>query len=140
MLYFRVPASRRSVPRAFKTRFFAKQARKASIDDGELCRVIKDLAAGKGTDLGGGVYKKRLEDNRYRSIIVAKSDSYWVFEFLFAKQDTDNITTAALDGFRTLADTYASLQPSQLTALLKNRDLKEICNDTLGDKDGAVTD
>jgi hypothetical protein len=44
------------------------------------------------------------------------------------------ITSAALDGFRTLADSYASLQPSQLTDLLKNGDLKEICNDTLDQK------
>lgn len=127
----------RPFPRAFKTRFFGKQARKASIDDAELCRVARDLANGKGTDLGGGVYKKRLEGNRYRSIILAKSDAYWVFEFLFAKNDADNITATALDGFRTLAGSYASLRPSQLTALLKNGDLKEICDDSRGDKDAA---
>ena len=124
-----MPVARRDLPRVFKTKFFAKKTRKAGIDDAELCRVSKDLADGKGTDLGGGVYKKRLEDNRYRSIIAAKSDSCWVFEYLFAKKDADNITATALEGFRTLADTYAALTPSQLTALLKNGDLKEICND-----------
>jgi hypothetical protein len=127
-----MPAARPQ-PRAFKAKFFARQARKAGIDDAELCRVIRDLADGKGTDLGGGVYKKRLDGNRYRSIIVAKSDFYWVFEFLFAKKDADNITATALDGFRTLADTYASLRPAQLTALLKADDLTEICHDALDD-------
>ena len=127
----------RAFPRAFKTKFFGRQARKAGIDDTELCRVIRDLADGKGTDLGGGVYKKRLDGNRYRSIIIAKSDLYWVFEFLFAKNDAANITATALDGFRTLADSYATLRPSQLTALLKDGDLKEICNGSLDDKDAT---
>jgi hypothetical protein len=135
-----VSATRRNLPKVFKTKFFGKQARKAGIGDAELCRVIQDLAAGKGTDLGGGVYKKRLDENRYRSIIVAKSDLYWVFEFLFAKKDTDNITSAELDGFRTLADSYAGLRPSQLTALLKNGDLKEICNDPRIDKSDSAAE
>lgn len=78
------------LPRSFKTKYFAKQARKAKIDDKELCRVLQDLVEGKATDLGGGVYKKRLGDNRHRSIIVAKSDEYWVFEFRFAKKDADS--------------------------------------------------
>lgn len=117
-------------PRSFKTKYFAKQARKANIDDKELCRVLKDLSEGRGTDLGGGVYKKRLNDNQHRSIVVAKSDEYWVLEFLFAKKDADNITEVALDGFRALADTYVVLKPSQLTKLLKDGDLKEICNDS----------
>lgn len=119
----------RALQKTFKTRFFAKLAQKAKVDDAELCRVVKDLAVGKGTDLGGGVYKKRLQGNRYRSIIVAKSDDYWVFEFLFAKKDADNITTSALEGFRELAISYASLQPAQLGELLKNGDLTEICHD-----------
>lgn len=135
-----MPVTRRALPRVFKTKFFGKQARKAGIDDAELCRVIQDLADGKGIDLGGGVYKKRLEENRYRSIIVAKSDAYWVFEFLFAKKDSDNITSTELDGFRTLADSYAGLRPSQLTALLKNGALKEICNASFIDKSDSVAD
>jgi hypothetical protein len=119
----------RTRPRSFKTKYFARQARKANIDDKELCRVLKSLAEGKGTDLGGGVYKKRLNDNEHRSIIVAKSDEIWVFEFLFAKKDADNITDAAIDGFRTLADSYAVIKPSHLLSLLRDGDLKEICND-----------
>lgn len=138
MLYFKMSAAPRDVPRAFKTTFFAKQARKANIRDAEFCRVIKDLADGKGTDLGGRVFKKRLEENRYRSIILAKSRAYWVFEYLFAKKDADSITAAALDGFRTLADAYDSLTPTQLTVLLRNGDLKEICDDSRSGKDDSA--
>lgn len=123
----------RTRPRCFATKFFAKLARKARIAEQELCRILEDLSEGKATDLGGGVYKKRLNDNQHRSIILAKSDRYWVLEFLFAKKDADDITEAALDGFRTLADAYAALTSRQLRDLLLAGDLKEICHDSTGD-------
>ena len=124
------PANPRPLPRCFKTRFFSKQARKARVVDEELCKILRELSEGKATDLGGGVFKKRLGKNDYRSIIVAKSDFYWVLEFLFAKKDADSITSIALDSFRTLADSYAKLKPPQLAELLTAGDLEEICNDT----------
>ncbi len=72
------------------------------------------------------MYKKRLNDNQHRSIILAKSEAYWGLEFLFAKKDASNITDAALDGFRILAGRYAALKPQQLAKLLEDGDLKEI--------------
>ena len=124
------PANPRRLPRCFKTRFFSKQARKARIGDEELCEILRELGEGKATDLGGGVFKKRLAKNDYRSIIVAKSEFYWVLEFLFAKKDAASITSVALDSFRTLADSYAKLKPPQLAQLLMAGDLEEICSDT----------
>ncbi len=58
--------------RAFKTAWFAKAARKALINDEELCEAIGEVRLGQADDLGGGVFKKRLDKNRRRSIIVAK--------------------------------------------------------------------
>jgi len=128
------PATSRRLPRCFKTRFFSRQVRKARIGDEELCKILRELSEGKATDLGGGVFKKRLGKNDYRSIIVAKSDLYWVLEFLFAKKDADSITSVALDRFRTLADSYAKLEPRQLAELLAAGDLTEICSDTTTNK------
>ena len=122
-------ATPRPLPRAFQTKFFAKQARKAGIRMDELRRILAEVAVGKAVDLGGGVFKKRLQKNAYRSIIVAKSADYWVLEFLFAKNDADAITPAALDGFRTLASAYANLKPSQLAQLLANGEWEEILHD-----------
>jgi hypothetical protein len=124
-----MPTAPRPLARGFKTAFFAKQARKAKISDQELCRILLELAEGKATDLGGGVFKKRLQHNEYRSILIAKSDDYWILEFLFAKKDADNITATALDGFRVLADRYATLSVQQLDRLLEDGDLLEICDD-----------
>ena len=57
---------------------------------------------GQADDLGGGVFKKRLRKNQYRSIIVAKGGRYWVYVFLFAKQDRANIEDDELREFRAL--------------------------------------
>ena len=95
----------------------------------ELRRILAEVAEGKAVDLGGGVFKKRLQRNAYRSIIVAKSADYWVLEFLFAKNDADSITPGALDGFRTLASAYANLKPFQLAQLLANGEREEISHD-----------
>ena len=59
-------------PRAFKTAWFSKAAAKVGITDAELCAAFHEFLAGRCDDLGGGVYKKRLAENRHRSIVVAK--------------------------------------------------------------------
>jgi hypothetical protein len=77
--------------RIFKTAWFAKAARKTHIPDSELCAAIRQVMLGQADDLGGGVFKKRLSRNLYRSIIVAKGGRYWIYAYLFAKQDRANI-------------------------------------------------
>jgi hypothetical protein len=77
--------------RTFKTAWFAKAARKAHITDEELCSVIQQVTLGQADDLGGGVFKKRLRKNQYRSIILARAGHFWVYEYLFAKQDRADI-------------------------------------------------
>jgi len=72
--------------RAFKTAWFTKAARKARIKDEDLCEAIEDVRKGQADDLGGGVFKKRLNKNMHRSIILAKGGRYWIYEFLFAKK------------------------------------------------------
>jgi hypothetical protein len=71
--------------RFFKTAWFAKAVRKADIGDVELCRAARQAMAGQADDLGGGVFKKRLNDNMYRSILLAKAGRFWIHAFLFAK-------------------------------------------------------
>ena len=114
--------------RAFKTAWFAKAARKAHITDEELCSAIWQIVRGQADDLGGGVYKKRLRKNQYRSIILAKAGTFWVYEYLFAKQDRANIDDDELIEFRKLAKVYGALTPKQVNRLLKDQDWMEICN------------
>ncbi|HXT81722.1 MAG TPA: type II toxin-antitoxin system RelE/ParE family toxin [Acetobacteraceae bacterium] len=114
--------------RAFKTAWFAKAARKARIKDDELCKAIQEVMNGQANDLGGGVFKKRLNKNMHRSIILAKGGRYWIYEYLFAKKDRANIEDDELEDFRTLAKSYATLREEQIARLLEDRDLTEICH------------
>ncbi|HLJ26036.1 MAG TPA: type II toxin-antitoxin system RelE/ParE family toxin [Candidatus Angelobacter sp.] len=86
--------------RVFKTAWFSQAAKKAHIADDELCAAIRQVMLGQADDLGGGVFKKRLRKNLYRSIILAKGGQYWVCEYLFAKKDRDNIAADELAEFR----------------------------------------
>jgi hypothetical protein len=84
---------------------------------------------GQADDLGGGVFKKRLNENRHRSIILAKGGAHWIYEYLFGKSARDNIDEDELAAFRMLAKSYASMTEKQLTSLLASEDLFEICHD-----------
>lgn len=86
------------------------------------------MTKGQADDLGGGVFKKRLNRNRHRSIILAKGGKYWIYTYLFAKNDRANIEDKELAGFRKLAKTYEALNSHQIDQLLENGDFTEICH------------
>lgn len=115
--------------RTFKTSWFAKVAKKAKIKDLDLCEAIHQVMDGQAVDLGGGVYKKRLHDNKHRSIILARGGCYWIYEYMFAKKDRDNIDDNELADFRKLAKLYSVLSIHQLDQLVKNKSLIEICHE-----------
>lgn len=115
--------------RVFKSAWFDKTARKAQITDSHLCAAIQQVMLGQADDLGGGVYKKRLNDNMHRSIVLAKGGQYWVYQFLFAKKDRDNIDDDELATFKLLAKHYAQLNEEQVTQMLAIREFLEICHD-----------
>ena len=121
--------------RAFKTVWFAKAARKARIaarkariKDNELREAIREVMKGQADDLGGGIFKKRLNKNMHRSIILAKGGRYWIYEYLFAKKDRANIDDEELVQFRALAKSYQTLTEPQVARLLKDGDWVEICD------------
>ena len=95
--------------------------------DAALCKAITQVMAGQADDLGGGVFKKRLAGNQYRSIILARGGGYWVYQYLFAKQDRANIDDAELAAFRMLAKQYAALSPDQAEAQVADGHWTEIC-------------
>ena len=115
--------------RVYKTALFSKAARKAHIADRELCEAIRQVMNGQAVDLGGGVFKKRLNRNMLRSIILTKAGERWIYEYLFAKKDRNNIDDDELGGFRKLAKIYEGLGDRQFIALVGNGDLTEICHD-----------
>jgi len=114
--------------RIFKTAWFAKAARKAGIDDVTLEQAVRQVIRGQAVDMGGGVFKKRLNQNRHRAIVLTAVGNHWVLEYLFAKQDRTNIAPDELTAFRKLARVYAGLSDAQVLALVENADWMEIGN------------
>ena len=130
VLHFYMPTKWNAVTgRVYKSAWFNKAAKKAHIHDDELCTAVRQAMNGQADDLGGGVFKKRLNDNMHRSIILAKAGKWWVFEYLFAKKDRDNIEDDELVQFRALAKNYAMLNDMHIRQLVDGNNLKEICHD-----------
>ena len=117
------------MPRIFKTAWFTRAARKARISDNDLARAIEQVERRQVDDLGGGVFKKRLNDNRHRSIIIARHDEYWVFVYLFAKQDRANIEADELEAFRRLAALYRRKTDVEIQTELGSGALQEVRRD-----------
>jgi len=115
------------LPRAFKSAWFARAAKKAKVSDAALCKAIVQVMAGQADDLGGGVFKKRLSNNQYRSIILARGGDYWVYQYLFAKQDRPNIDEDELRAFRLIAREYGAMTSEQADAQVLDGHWIEIC-------------
>ena len=119
-------ASARGSIRVFKSAWFSRAARKARIIDRDLWEAIQQVILGQADDLGGGVFKKRLNRNMHRGIILARGRRFWVYEYVFAKKDRDNIDDDELAAFRRLGKVYETLTDGQIAQLLDNGDFEEI--------------
>jgi len=118
-----------STRRTFKNKWLTKASEKASITDKELCDAIKEVWDGKCDNLGGGVFKKRLDENRQRAIILGKGEKRWFYVYLFHKNNRDNITPKELVEFRKLADWFDESTDKKIKAMLEAKKLEEICHD-----------
>ena len=112
--------------RLFKTKRFAMVAGKAWIGDDELREAFLEMLKGQADNLGGGVWKKRLNSNRHRSIVLARGGGYWVYQFMYAKKNQSNISHTELIAFRKMAKTYEGLTELQIQYLLDTREFTEI--------------
>jgi len=100
------------VVRIFKTKLFAKFARRERIADPTLTDAVDRAEKGQvDAYLGGGVIKQRVaragqgRSGGYRTLIAYRSGSLAVFMFGFAKNEMDNIDDKQL---ATLQDSAAA--------------------------------
>ncbi len=84
--------------RIYKTRFFARWARKMRLDDAILAKSVSEIVDGLiDARLGGYLTKKRIpracEGKRggLRTILASDNDERWFFIFGFEKSQSDNI-------------------------------------------------
>lgn len=85
--------------RIYKTRLFAKWARKEGLFDGFLSHAIQEMENGLiDGDLGSGVYKKRIalpgrgKRGGARTIIAYRTNNVAFFIFGYSKSKKENIT------------------------------------------------
>ena len=123
--------------RTFKTRSFARFARREGIGDAALCDAVR--RAGRGlvdADLGSGIIKQRIarpgegRSGGYRTIVVFRREDRAVFVHGFAKNDRENLRRKELTALRSLTDEMLGLDSPALEAMLANGTISEVdCND-----------
>src|SRR5581483_11762489 len=122
--------------RVFKTRHFARWARKAGLTDQALCEAVSEMEGGLiDADLGSYLVKKRIslpgrgKRGGARAIVATNLGSRWFYLVGFAKNEQANLTVEELEALKLLAEDLLSLSVSGLDTAVKARELKEICND-----------
>ena len=122
--------------RTFKTKAFARFARREGIGDRGLCDAVERI--GKGlvdADLGGGVLKQRIarpgqgRSGGVRAILVLRQGERAFFLHGFAKSDRENLRRAELRAVRALAGEMLRLDDSELDAMLANGTISEVICD-----------
>jgi len=119
--------------RIFKSKWFAKFARKEEISDEKLIQAVKDADAGNiDADYGGGVLKQRIarpkegKSGGYRSIILYRQGEKAFFVYGFAKNVTENIDKADERGFKKLAKVMLSATDQQVEIMLERGEILEV--------------
>src|SRR5580704_14012059 len=82
----------------YKTRSFARWARKEGLGDEALCLAVEEMSHGLfEANLGGNLFKKRIarpgqgKSGGFRTIVATNLKSRWFFVYGFAKNERDNI-------------------------------------------------
>jgi hypothetical protein len=122
--------------RVFKTKSFARFARKARIADTSLCAAIADAAHGLiDADLGGYVLKQRVarqgagKSGGFRTIILFRLHDRAFFVHGFAKTEQDNIRDDELAAFKMLAAEVMAYDNQAIAKAITNGTLTEVvCN------------
>jgi hypothetical protein len=122
--------------RIFKTKEFARYARREGIDDGRLCESAERAARGLiDADLGGGLIKQRIarlgqgRRGGYRTLMAFSAKERTVFLCGFAKNERDNIGPDELDFWRRVASAFLRLGDMQVGELIEAREITEVERD-----------
>ena len=117
--------------RVFKSRRFAKFARKQRISDARLCKAVKGAEQGLiDADYGGGVIKQRIarpnegKSGGYRSIILFRRGHRSFFVYGFAKNEQANIDKSDERDFKELAAVLLAASEEDLTKLIARATLR----------------
>jgi len=121
------------VIRIFKTRNFARWAKKEKITNDVLKQTIDEIFDGLiDGDLGGGLLKKRVarkgEGKRggYRTLLAFRQADRAIYMFGFSKNERENIDAEEKQVYKKLTQVYLKLSASNLIKLCNEGKLLEV--------------
>lgn len=123
----------------YKTKVFARFARKAALTDAQLAEAAALVIDGRfDADLGGGVFKQRVaragggKSGGFRTLIAFRVGASCLFVYGFAKNDTANVTKKALEALQAYAGLLLSYDEQERAQSVARGELVELEVD--GDK------
>jgi hypothetical protein len=118
---------------AFKTKWFARFARREHISNSSLREAIKRAERGLiDADVGGGLIKQRVgrqgqgRSGGYRVIVAYKAKSRAIFLLGFAKNEKENISLDELPLLRRLAQNWLAVDSGTIREETENGNLQSI--------------
>jgi hypothetical protein len=122
--------------RIFKTKMFARFARRERISDASLCEAVRRAELGLlDAQLGGGVIKQRVarpgqgQSGGYRVLIAYRPLTLSVFLCGLAKSERDNVDNDELATLRDIAKGWFQADVNTLTRAIADGLIQELMND-----------
>jgi len=123
--------------RVYKTKWFARFARRERISDSSLCDAVQRAERGLvDAALGGGVIKQRVarpgqgRSGGYRVLIAYRHDVKAVFLYGFAKSKRDNVEDDELDTARDIAKGWLEADARQFARAIAEGLIQEVDYDS----------
>jgi len=119
--------------RIFKTKAFARFARRENLDDAALRRAVRDAERGLiDADLGGGVIKQRIgrpgkgKSGGFRTMVLYKKGTRAVFVHGFAKSDRANVREDERSALKALAAEMLAYDDKTIAKVVASGTLSEV--------------
>jgi hypothetical protein len=119
--------------RVFKTKGFARFARRERISDVSLCEEVRRAERGLvDADLGGGIIKQRVarpgqgRSGGYRVLIAYRATARSVFLFGFAKSERANVDDDELETLRDIAEAWLAADAEALARATEQGLMEEV--------------
>lgn len=119
--------------RVFKTKWFARYAKRAGIDDNTLCEAVRRAECGLvDADLGGSIIKQRISkggqgrSKGHRTLIAYRCHKMAVFLYGFAKNERDNIDNDELASLKEIAAGLFKMNEKEIKHSLAEGHIQEV--------------
>ena len=117
----------------FKTRVFARWARKEGVTDRALLVAVAEMELGLvDARLGGGLFKKRValpgggKRGGARTIVAGNFRDRWIFLYGFAKNERENIDQKEERDLKRIAGAMLELNWTALRQVIESGKLLEV--------------